>query len=732
MTADDPQQTVELAISGMTCASCAARVENVMNRLPGVTANVNLATERARVTFTSDLVGINELIQQVEKTGYGAQEITVSDPSAEKAQRRAHYQSELTRFGISAVLTLPLFAQMIGMFFGHMELLPRWLQWLLATPVQFWIGARFYKGAWKALKGGAANMDVLVALGTSMAYFYSTAIFALNLDEPIYFEASASIITLVLMGKLLEARAKGKTSSAIESLLKLQPKTAHVELNGGVREVEVAQMKEGDIFLVRPGESVPVDGIVLSGVSSVDESMLTGESLPQQKEARAKVFAATLNGQGILRCKAIGVGAHTALANIIRLVEAAQGSKAPIQRLADRISGIFVPTVVALALLTFAGWWFFNGDFTHALIDAVAVLVIACPCALGLGTPTAIMVGTGRGAQTGILVKNAEALEHAEKINTLVVDKTGTLTKGKPVVTDILPSASLSRLEFLKVAATLEHGSEHPLARAVLEHAELEGIQPMEMSDFQAESGKGVKAKISAEMYWLGSPNWLENLGFALDPNPVTALRESGKTVIGLAKEHQVLGYLAIADRLRPTSRQAVTCLHERGIEVIMLTGDNAATAKAIAEEAGIRKFIAEVLPQDKAEKIKELQTQGRVVGMAGDGINDAPALAVADVSFAFASGSDIAMEAADITLMNNDLLTVVNAIDLSKATLTKIKQNLFFAFIYNILGIPLAAVGMLSPVIAGGAMALSSVSVVTNSLLLRRWQPQLKIKSIP
>ncbi len=722
-----PRQTALLAVTGMTCASCAARIEKQLNRLPGVTATVNLATERAHVTFTPGLVELDGLIRQVEKAGYGAQQIVAPDSAAEKARRQAAYRREGVRFVISAALTLPLLAQMAGMFAGHMELWPRWLQWLLATPVQFWIGARFYRGAWNALRGGSANMDVLVALGTSMAYLYSTAVTVLGLGEHVYFEASASIITLVLLGKLLEARAKSKTSGAIEALMKLQPKTAHVEQDGDVKDIEVARMKVGDVFIVRPGESIPVDGRVLSGTSSVNESMLTGESLPLLKEANAKVFAATLNGMGMLRCKAVGVGSHTALAHIVRLVEAAQGSKAPIQRLADRISGIFVPVVVGIAVLTFVGWWLFSGEFTQALINAVAVLVIACPCALGLGTPTAIMVGTGRGAQAGILVKNAQALERAQKITTLVVDKTGTLTEGRPAVTDLVPAASLSPQEFLKLAATLEQGSEHPLSRAILDKAAEAGIQPSALRDFRAEPGQGVSARIGDEPYRLGSPGWLESLGIPLDQDALANLRRSGKTVVALAGQGGALGYLAIADRLRPSSRQAVAKLHGLGIHVIMLTGDNAATAEAIARDAGIRQFIADVLPQEKAAKIRELQAGGRVVGMVGDGINDAPALAAADVSFAIGAGSDIALEAADVTLMNSDLLTAVDAIALSKATLAKIKQNLFFAFIYNILGIPLAAVGMLNPVIAGAAMAMSSVSVVTNSLLLRRWQPEPK-----
>lgn len=723
-----PRQTVELAISDMTCASCSLRVEKMLNKLPGVTAHVNLATERAQVTFTTDLANLDDLIHQVEKTGYGATLMVALDTNAEKIKRQTLYRHEWIRFALSVLLTLPLLAQMFGMFLGHAEL-PRGLQWLLATPVQFWIGTRFYKGAWNSLRGGSANMDVLVALGTSMAYFYSTAIYALGLAEPIYFEASASIITLVLMGKLLEAQAKSKTASAIESLMKLQPKTAQIEHDGVLEEVDVAQMKVGDIFLVRPGESIPVDGIVLSGISHINESMLTGESVPQPKAPESKVLAATINGPGLLRCEARGVGSHTALAHIIRLVADAQGSKAPIQRLADQISGIFVPVVTGIAVVTFFGWWFFNGHFSIALINAVAVLVIACPCALGLGTPTAIMVGTGRGARFGILIKNAEALERTKKIDVLVVDKTGTLTEGKPKVTDLVITASVTQEAFLKHAAALEQGSEHPLARAILERASQEGIrvQTDTWRDFHAEPGKGVSAIIDDETYWLGSPEWLESRGIAIDHAIVTTLQRMGKTVVGLANHQQIWGYLAIADPLRSTSRQAIEELLDRGIKVIMLTGDNAITAAAIAQEAGLREFIANVLPQDKAAQIRQRQATGQFVGMVGDGINDAPALAAADVSFAIGAGSDIAMEAADITVMNNDLMTVVHAMDLSKATLTKIKQNLFFAFIYNILGIPLAALGMLNPVIAGAAMSLSSVSVVTNSLLLRRWQPLLK-----
>jgi len=608
-----------------------------------------------------------------------------------------------------------------------MEMLPNWVQWLLATPVQFWIGKRFYTGAWHALRGGGANMDVLVALGTSMAYLFSTVVTFFELDQHVYFEASAAIITLVLLGKLMEARAKSRTSEAIEALIRLQPKTARIERNGEIVEVPANSLQVDDIFIVRPGEYLPVDGVVVEGSSSVNESMLTGESLPVSKQAGAKVFAATLNQQGLLKCRATSVGAHTQLAAIIHLVEEAQGSKAPIQRMADTISGIFVPVVVVISILTLAITWWLMNDFVAALVHAVAVLVIACPCALGLATPTAIMVGTGRGAQAGVLVKNAAALEHAEKIQTIIMDKTGTLTEGKPEVTDIAPTASINAQDLLQIAASLEQGSEHPLARAILESAQKQQLQLQSIQDFSAITGSGIRANIRDTQYLLGSPKFLAQQG--LDPNEaqIIALQSEGKTVIGVAcitaDNPQILGYLAIADRLRNTSVRAVKQLQAMGIEVVMLTGDNSVTAAAIAKRTGITHYRAEVLPQDKAAEVSKMKAQGKFTAMVGDGINDAPALAAADVSFAIGAGSDVAIEAADITLIRNDLMSVADAISLSRATLKKIRQNLFFAFVYNILGIPLAAIGMLNPVIAGAAMAMSSVSVVSNSLLLKRWQ---------
>ena len=712
-------RVVEFAIAGMTCAACSARLEKVLNRQPGIQANVNLAAERARVRLAG-AADETAVIAAVARAGFTASLVDKDTRTREKARRAADYQREIRRFRIAVVLTLPLVGQMFFMFGDahHHSELPRWLQLALATPVQFWIGWRFYDGAYKALRGGGANMDVLVALGTSMAWGFSAVVTLFGLDQHVYFEAGAAVITLVLLGKLLEARAKARTSEAIESLIRLQPKTARIERDGQWIEIAVDALMAGDIFMVRPGESVPVDGEVLDGASSVNEAMLTGESMPVGKAAGDKIFAATANGQGALRCRATGVGEQTLLASIIRLVGEAQGSKAPVQRLADQISAVFVPVVCVIALATFAGWWLYAGDFAEALVNAVAVLVIACPCALGLATPTAIMVGTGQGARAGILVKNVEALERAEKITVLALDKTGTLTRGEPQVTDIVPLA-LDAARALYLAAALEQGSEHPLARAVLARAA--AVDLPKVANFIATPGQGVAGEVDGRSLRLGAPAWL---GMADDP-AVLRLQQAGKTVVVLEENSAVLALLAIADALRPTSRVAVERLRARGIRVVMLTGDNAATAAAIAHEAGIDEFRAGILPGEKAAVIAELKAGGGLVAMVGDGINDAPALAAADVSFAIGAGSDAAVEAADLTLIRSDLCGVDDAIELSRATLGKIRQNLFFAFIYNVLGIPLAAFGMLNPVVAGAAMAMSSVSVVSNSLLLKRWHPR-------
>ena len=720
--------TVELALGGMTCAACAARIEKQLNKLPGVEAAVNFAAERAHVRYAPGDVDVERLIATVVKTGFTADISTADTRSEEKARKLAIYHDELRRFWISAALTLPLVAQMAFMFGAdtHDDVLPRWLQLLLATPVQFWIGWRFYVGGFNAIRGGAGNMDVLVALGTSMAWAYSVVVTAWNLHhQHVYFEASATVITLVLLGKILEARAKAGTSAAIEALAKLQPQTARIERRIGditeLADVPVATLIPGDVFVVRAGEAMPVDGAVIEGASAADEAMLTGESLPVAKAAGDKVFAATINGDGLLRCRATGVGSHTLLAGIIRLVEQAQGSKAPVQRLADRVAAIFVPVVVAIALATFIAWWALAGDFTQAMVNAVAVLVIACPCALGLATPTAIMVGTGQGARAGVLIRNAVALELAQKLKVLVVDKTGTLTEGRPVVTDIVKVGAGDTAILLRLAASLEQGSAHPLAAAIVARAKTDRLALAVPQNVVATAGRGLAGEVDGRRVQLGSVTWMQEQGHAAAG--AEALAQAGRSVVAVVADDVLLGVIGIADPLRATSRAAVARLDRLGVEVVMLTGDNAGTARAVAHEAGIERFEAEVLPGDKAAAVNKLKGAGRLVGMAGDGINDAPALAAADVSFAMAAGSDVAMQAADITLMRDDLGSVADAISLSRATLAKIRQNLFFAFIYNVLGIPLAALGMLNPVIAGAAMAASSVSVVSNSLLLRRWQ---------
>jgi len=727
MNAPADPATVEIAVGGMTCAACATRIEKQLNKLPGVEAAVNLAAERAHVRFAPDLANVDAILATVVKTGFTATVSTADTQAEEKARKLATYQAEVRRFWISAALTLPLVGQMLFMFGGgadaHADVLPRWLQFLLATPVQFWIGWRFYVGGFKAIRGGAGNMDVLVALGTSMAWGYSALVMVLGLHQHVYFEASATVITLVLLGKILEARAKAKTSAAIEALVKLQPQTAQVERDGQLIEVPVASLIPGDRFVVRPGESVPVDGEVIEGVSSADEAMLTGESLPVAKAVGAPVFAATMNGDGLLRCRATGVGSHTLLAGIIRLVEQAQGSKAPVQRLADRIAAIFVPVVSAIALLTFIAWWWLGGDFTTALVNAVAVLVIACPCALGLATPTAIMVGTGQGARAGVLIRNAQALELAEKLQVLAVDKTGTLTEGRPAVTDLLPVSGGDAAELLRLAASLEQGSTHPLAAAIVNRAKVDGLDLTLPGSVVSVAGKGMTGEVDGRAVAVGSPTWMVEQGIALPE--LGGLLAAGRSIVAVAVEGRAIGLVGVADPLRPSSREAVARLRRLGVEVVMLTGDNPQTAAVIAREAGVDRYEAEVRPEGKAAAIAGLKQGGRRVGMAGDGINDAPALAAADVSFAMGAGANVAMEAADITLMRNDLNGVADAIDLSRATLAKIRQNLFWAFIYNVLGIPAAALGLLNPVIAGAAMAMSSVSVVSNSLLLKRWRAE-------
>jgi Cu+-exporting ATPase len=712
----------------MTCAACALRIEKQLNKLPGVEAVVNLASERAHVRFVPTVVDTARLLATVEKAGFTAALAEDHTREEDRARKVALYQRERLRFVLSALLTLPLLAQMALMFsvrHGEGSTL-RWLDLALATPVQFWIGWRFYVGAWRSLRGGAGNMDVLVALGTTVAWLFSAVVTVWGLaHQNVYFEASATVITLVLLGKILEARAKAKTSAAVEALAGLQPQTARISRDGKLVDVPAAALIPGDVFVVRPGEAMPVDGEVIDGTSHANEAMLTGEAMPVAKTAGSKVFAATVNGDGMLRCRATGVGRHTVLAGIIRLVEEAQGSKAPVQRLADKVAAIFVPVVVAIALLSFGAWWLGTGDLARALINAVAVLVIACPCALGLATPTAIMVGTGLGARAGILIRNAEALELAERLQVLVLDKTGTLTLGKPTVTDVLALNGADAREVLRLGASLEQGSNHPLATAVVAKARADGIELVAPTKVTALAGRGVSGEVGGVFVRVGSPEWFATQGFAL--SEAERFEKAGRSVVVVESAGKLVGVLAVADPLRATSRAAVAKLRTMGIEVVMVTGDNAGTAAAIAAEAGIDRVEAEVLPGDKAAAVERLKSGGRIVGMVGDGINDAPALAAANVSFAMAAGSDVAMQAADITLMRDDLNAVADAISLSRATLKKIRQNLFFAFIYNIVGLPLAALGLLNPMLAGAAMALSSVSVVTSSLALKKWKPRSK-----
>lgn len=709
-----------LSVQGMSCVACAARIEKVLNKMEGVSATVNFAANRAHIRYTPAIETPASLIQHIEKLGFEAQAVTEHSHDLAPAKH-----TQRTSFIVAAVLTLPLMIEMISMLIGQPHLLPGGIQWLLATPVQFWCGRNFYRRAWSALRGGTANMDVLVSLGTSVAYAFSVYTLLTQPHGHLYFEASAAIITLVLLGKLLEARAKSKAGDAIAALLNLQPQTAHVEISGEWHDKDVATLREGDIFLVKPGESVPVDGVVLSGLSEVDESMLTGESMPVVKEAPAPLYAATQNHSGALRAKATGVGSATALSRIVRFVEEAQSTKASVQHLTDRISAIFVPTVIGLAILTL----FINGLMTHqldtSLIRAVAVLVIACPCALGLATPTAIMVGTGQGARAGILFRNATALEKAQQLQILVMDKTGTLTEGQLSVNAVHPAVDISHNNLIALAAGLELNSEHPLGQAVVNYAQSHYVKAISVSDFNAIVGRGVQAHHQGKELLLGSPAFLHEKSVAVDDSKVAMLENKGYTVICLAKAGQLLGYIGIEDQRRANAPSVICTLQQQGIRVSMLTGDNARVAARVAKQVGIKHYEAGILPEQKALYVAQQQAKGYRVGMVGDGINDAPALATADIGIAIGGGSNIALDTADIVLMQDNLSHIADALDLSHATLAKVKQNLFFAFFYNGLGIPLAAIGLLSPVIAGTAMALSSVSVLTNSLLLRRWTPR-------
>jgi Cu+-exporting ATPase len=721
-------RTIDLQLVGMTCAACAARIEKVLNRADGVEAAVNFATEIAHVGFDPEKATPATLIAAVRKAGYDAAPAVdpFTLPAHEERAALLRYRKDLSTFAIAASLTAPLVAQMIFMVNGRHEIeLPIWLQFALSTPVQFYAGARFYRGAWNALRGGAANMDVLVALGTTVAYLFSIAVWQVPLaSQHVYFEASAVVITLVLLGKLLEGRAKAKTVQAIRQLLALQPPLVLRERDGDLTEVPLAQVRAGDLFVVRAGASVPVDGRVLSGDSTVNEAMLTGESQPVAKKAGDPVLAGTVNEASPLRCEATAVGQSTLLAGIVRQVASAQGSKAPVQRLADAVAARFVPAVLVIAAITLVANGYLQGDWGEALMRATAVLVIACPCALGLATPTALMVGVGRGAQAGIMVKNAAALERAEKIDALVVDKTGTLTAGVPVVTGTYPEAGFTANEMLLLAMSLEQGATHPLARAIVTRAKALELKPLPIVEVWLHPGRGVSGVNGTQTLRLGSPAFLDESSVVVDAAKLAKLDAKGQTIVGIAEGRTLVGWITLADALRPGAAAAVAALTASGVPVTMLTGDHPGPALAVAKAAGIENWRAEQLPEDKRAMILAMQREGRVVGMVGDGVNDAPALAQADVSFAMGAGAGSAVAAADLTLLRNDLGAVAAAIDLSRATLSKIRQNLFFAFVYNVLGIPLAAVGLLTPPIAGAAMAASSVSVVVNALLLRRWRP--------
>jgi Cu+-exporting ATPase len=725
-------KTVDLDIEGMTCAACVSRVEKVLGRVQGVEqAQVNLATNRARVTLGPD-VALSALTEAVARAGYGATEIDTSDPLAHVEVAAEGVPWHLIA---AVVLTVPLVAPMLLAPFGlaHQVMLPGWAQLLLAAPVQLWIGARFYVAGWKALRGGSGNMDVLVALGTSAAFALSVAELASAWPaEPghLYFEAAATVITLVLLGRWLEHRARGRTTAAIRALAALRPDRARVLRDGAEVEIAVEQVVVGDIVVIRPGERLPVDGTVREGAGSVDESLLTGESLPVSKQPGDRVTGGAINGEAALRIETTAIGAETVLARMVRLVEDAQATKPAIQRLADRVSAVFVPVVVAIALVTFLGWWLAGAAASVALINAVAVLVIACPCAMGLATPTAIMVGTGVAARRGILIKDADALERAHAVTVVAFDKTGTLTEGKPVVTDVLPAEGNTREEVLRLAAALQAGSEHPLARAVL--AAAEGLDVPVAESMRALAGRGVEASVGGRRLILGSRKLLEEAGGDAAPlaAQAAALGDQGRTMAWLATaEGGLLGLIGFGDTIKPEARAAVDRLREMGVRSVLISGDNRHAAGAVGAALGIDEVLAEVLPADKAARVAELRQGGKegggaVVAMVGDGVNDAPALAAADVGFAMGSGTDVAMAAAGVTLMRGDPMLVADAIDLSRRTWRKLWQGLFWAMAYNVVGIPIAAAGLLDPMLAGGAMAFSSVSVVLNALSLRRWRP--------
>ncbi|TSC97452.1 MAG: Cu2+-exporting ATPase [Candidatus Peregrinibacteria bacterium Greene1014_49] len=749
-----------LSITGMHCASCAAIITRKLKKMPGVTdANVNYGASKANIVYDENAVDVPALIGAITKAGYGAAIASTVDREEEKHRKAAEIAVYRRKFFWGLLLSLPMLYFMAGTFMPFLpfiEVITPWMgiiSILLATPVQFWLGASFYHSAWSALRVRTFNMDSLIAIGTSTAYFYSLWNIGVHWSiegtligahEDLYFEVAAFLITFVLLGKWLEARAKGATSDAIQKLMGLQAKTARVLRDGQTKDIPIEEVVVGDTVIVRPGEKIPVDGIVSKGHTSVDESMLTGESIPKEKSEGDRVYGATMNGNGSIEFHAEKIGAETALARIIRFVEDAQGSKAPIQDFADWVSSWFVPAVIGVAILTFAVWIFLGATVTFALLAFVSVVVIACPCALGLATPTSIMVATGKGAELGILIRGGEPLEAAKMIDTIVFDKTGTLSKGKPEVTDVIVLHSSTpspnplppgegEKEILRIAASLEQGSEHPLADAIVRHAKQKNVALSASEGFKAIPGHGVEGIIDGKKYYLGNRRLMEKMNIAVKDAESTmqTLEEAGKTAMLLSSDTEVLGIIAVADTLKETSKEAIERLKKMGISVIMISGDNKRTADAIARQLGIEHVLAEVLPEDKALRIKELQSQGKRVAMVGDGINDAPALAQANLGIAMGSGTDIAMETGGIVLVKNDVRDVVTAIKLSRATVSKIHQNMFFALFYNVIGIPIAARVfiewgiVLRPELAGLAMAMSSVSVVSNSLLLKGFHPE-------
>ena len=756
-----PTATVELPLLGMTCTNCAATIERRLNKTDGVLeATVNYANEKAIVTYAPGAATQADLVTAVRKAGYDVVEMANGDEAedAEAVARAAEIRHQWVRLIVGVIFTAPLFILSMSRDFGLLGdwASANWVNWLffaLATPVQFYVGWDYYVGAYKSLRNGSANMDVLVAMGSSVAYFYSIAVLLAQtagshlLGHHVYFETSAMIITLIVTGKLLEARAKGQTSEAIKKLIGLQAKTARVVRDGTEQDILISDVVKGDVVLVRPGEKIPVDGVVVNGRSSVDESMITGESLPVEKGVGDPVIGATINKQGLLKFEATKVGKETALAQIIKMVEQAQGSKAPIQRVVDQVAAYFVPFVLGTALLIFIIWWAVTGDFVVALIRLTAVLVIACPCAMGLATPTSIMVGVGKGAEAGILFKNSAALEQAHKLTAIVLDKTGTITKGRPSVTDVIVSEKVEDLRLknhdgdnlqssiLYFAASAERGSEHPLGEAIVHAANEQGVILSEPTAFEGIAGHGIRADVDGRHILLGNLRLMQQENIHLNGLEAKAndLQNQAKTAMWLAVDGQASAVIGVADTIKDGSQEAIQQMHDLGLTVVMMTGDNEATAQAIAHEVGIDRVFAEVLPGDKASHVAQLQEEGFVVAMVGDGINDAPALAQADVGMAIGTGTDVAMETADVTLMRGDLRSVAQAIKLSKATMRNIKQNLGWAFGYNTALIPIAAgvlapfewapefLRQLHPILAAGAMAFSSISVVSNALRLKR-----------